>query len=270
MCGIAGAFGTTALGHCLLADDLLEAMHSRGPDAQCTSSGDWYVLGHNRLAINDLSQTGEQPFMSSSRTIICIYNGEFYNHRELRSTFGISTKSSCDGAMLPDLWDEFGASALDKLRGMYAVAVIDLSARTLTLAADPFGVKPCYWALHEGSVVFASESRPLARLLRNHAPATSALASFLLSGSVPAHASAHEGINRVVPGTWVRFKLEGGISSGPIVPEAHRYAHVTNRDIANGLRESVRAHLLADVPVGLLLSAGVDSLAIAVSIQAAR
>jgi asparagine synthase (glutamine-hydrolysing) len=269
MCGIAGAFGRTAGGQHQLVDDLLECMVHRGPDGQSTSADSWHVLGHNRLAINDLSPTGEQPFTSSSGAIVCIYNGEIYNHYELRSTFGISTQSSCDGAMLPDLWDKFGAAALNRLRGMYSLAVIDLSTRTLTLAADPFGVKPCYWAAHDGNVVFASESRSLACLIRNHEPATSALASFLLSGSVPAHVSAHEGINRVVPGTWIRFDLEGGILSGPIVPDAKPNAHVTYADVADGLRESVRAHLLSDVPVGLLLSGGVDSIAVAVAAREA-
>src|SRR5664280_2190036 len=98
------------------------------------------------------------------------YNGELYNHCDLRSAFNIATQSSCDGAILPDLWDKFGTSALDKLRGMYAAVVVDLSARTLTLAADSLGIKPCYWTMHEGSVVFASESRPLARLIGDHQP----------------------------------------------------------------------------------------------------
>src|SRR5664280_215388 len=87
MCGIAGAFGRTALGHDPLVNSLLTAMHHRGPDARGVSSGGWHVLGHNRLAINDLSPSGEQPFKSASGTVACMYNGELYNHCDLRSAF---------------------------------------------------------------------------------------------------------------------------------------------------------------------------------------
>jgi asparagine synthase (glutamine-hydrolysing) len=269
MCGIAGAYGGSPLEHDQLVHQLLQQMTHRGPDAHSAAVGDFYVLGHNRLAINDLSPAGEQPFDSSAGTVSCIYNGEIYNHQELRSRFGITTPSSCDGAILPALWERGGVTSLNELRGMYSLAIVDGRARTLTLATDPFGIKPCYWARHQGHVIFASESRPLARLLGDHPLDKHALATFLLSGSVPAQASAHEGIHRVSPGTWVTFGLDGSMSSGSFTPARTRSSAATDIDIAAGFRESVGAHLMADVPVGLLLSSGVDSLAVAVAAREA-
>jgi asparagine synthase (glutamine-hydrolysing) len=269
MCGIAGAYGGSPLEHDQLVHQLLQQMTHRGPDAHSATVGDFYVLGHNRLAINDLSPAGEQPFDSSAGTVSCIYNGEIYNHQELRSRFGITTPSSCDGAILPALWERGGVTSLNELRGMYSLAIVDGRARTLTLATDPFGIKPCYWARHQGHVIFASESRPLARLLGDHPLDKHALATFLLSGSIPAQASAHEGIHRVSPGTWVTFGLDGSMSSGSFTPAQTRSSAATNIDIAAGFRESVGAHLMADVPVGLLLSSGVDSLAVAVAAREA-
>lgn len=265
MCGIAGVFGQSADRHHATIEQMLDDLAHRGPDGRVVSAAESYILGHNRLAINDLSVGGDQPFTSDSPSLSCIYNGEIYNHIALRSRFGFDVPSDCDGAILPALWAKFGVDSLKALRGMYSIAVVDRDAQTLTLAVDPFGIKPCYWVQHEGHVFFASESRALSRSLQRLRPSAPALAAFLLTGCVPANASAYERINRVEPGGWVRFDVDGKVTAGLTSVEATSGGVTGRANLAVPFESSVRAHLLADVPVGLLLSGGVDSLAIAVA-----
>ena len=265
MCGIAGVFGEEARRYRGRVDEMLHLMHSRGPDAEQTSSGEWYIFGHNRLAINDLTSEGEQPFTSSVGSTRCIYNGEIYNHRELRTRFGLFPRSSCDGAILPDLLDAQGHVALAHLRGMFAMAWIDLPSRSMTLATDPFGMKPCYWMRHEGNIIFASEAGALARVMDSRELSLTAISSFLLTGCVPAQSSPYAAITRMEPGTWTRFELGGSTASGRTLPVLEPAPKVGAADLVESFHESVAAHMLADVPVGLLLSDGVDSTAIAYS-----
>jgi asparagine synthase (glutamine-hydrolysing) len=265
MCGIAGVFGEDARRYQGTVDEMLHLMRSRGPDAESTSSDEWYILGHNRLAINDLTGEGEQPFTSSVGSTRCIYNGEIYNHRELRTSFGIYPRSSCDGAILPDLLGTRGYAALGYLRGMFALAWVDLQSRSMTLATDPFGMKPCYWMRYEGNVMFASEAGALTRVTDSRKLSSSAIASFLLTGCVPAQSSPYAAITRMEPGTWTRFEMGGTTTSGRILPVLGPVLKVSAAALVESFHESVAAHMLADVPVGLLLSDGVDSTAIAYS-----
>ena len=123
------------------------------------------TVGNTRLAIQDPTAAGNQPFVSADGRYTCVFNGEIYNHRELVERFRLPVRTACDGEVIPQLWAKLGMESLAELRGMFAIAVVDTLEECLYLARDPFGIKPLYWRLlPDGSLAFASEVRPLARL----------------------------------------------------------------------------------------------------------
>lgn len=262
MCGIAGAFGPNALAFRSEVETMARDMHHRGPDDATIAEGNNYLLAHTRLAIVDLSEAGLQPFLSNNTA--CIYNGELYNHAELRKSFGFESASTCDGAILPELFDRLGMPGLDLLSGMFAIAAVQTARNELVLAVDAFGMKPCYWTKIADTILFASEARALARAVDRSDVSIPAVASYLLAGSMPAQVSPFRDIHRVAPGSCVVFRPG-------LQPRVEWFAHrrrapePTDDAVVAAFVDTVGAHLMADVPIGLLLSDGVDSTAIALA-----
>jgi asparagine synthase (glutamine-hydrolysing) len=276
MCGIAGAYAYQA--EAIDPDELLrvrDAMQVRGPDGRGLWIGDRGRVGlaHRRLSILDLTEAGAQPMVRGSLSVV--FNGEIYNFRQLRAELqdlGHVFTSHSDTEVLLAMWRQYGPKALSRLRGMFAFALWDNQARRLVLARDVLGVKPLYWAHADGIVRFASQVRALAQTAVDTRPEPAGHAGFLLWGSVPEPWTIYRGIQAVPAGHWIAideqgvadpqsFAALGDLLAG--VPDAALGLSEALARVSQSLEESVAAHLESDVPVGVFLSAGLDSTVIA-------
>ena len=277
MCGIVGIF-RYGHHHCVDPRELLcirESMATRGPDGAGTwLSDDRRVgFGHRRLEIIGPGPQGAQPMLldycyrSEEDLLVITFNGEIYNHRELRHRLegaGHVFRSSCDTEVLLHLYEDYGDDLVSHLRGMYAFGIWDAGDQRLLLVRDPFGIKPLYYADDGGTFRFASHARALLAA-RAVSPTVdeAALAGFFILGSVPEPRTAWKSIRAVPAGSTVVLDGRGVASARTffsIVDELGRAADVpSDRELGAAVASSVRAHLVADVEVGAFLSAGVDS-----------
>ncbi len=272
MCGLAGTFSyrTHAAPQARTTlEAVRDAMIARGPDGSgLWFSGDERVgLAHRRLSIIDLSDAASQPMACADGRYHIVFNGEIYNYQELRSELigqGAILRTQSDTEVVLQMFAREGTAMLGRLRGMFAIAIWDDVERSLTLARDPYGIKPLYYADQGGRLSFASQVRALLRdpaISRTRSAA--GLAGFHLFGAVPEPFTLFEGIRSLPAGSWMQVTTEGACP--PV-----RYARIATQlmqgdgavDVATALRESVAAHLVADVEVGAFLSGGVDSGAI--------
>lgn len=279
MCGIAGHYAYSPDAPPVNREALLrtrDSMAARGPDGAGVWFSDNGMLGlaHRRLAIIDLTEAGAQPMHSSDGRYVVTFNGEIYNHPLLRASLekeGVIFRSYSDTEVLLHLYRRDGPAMVEKLRGMFAFAIWDSQARSLFLARDPHGIKPLYWSDSGGVLRFASQVQALlagGELPRKVSPA--GLVGFLLWGSVPEPFSFYDGIRELPAGSSLSIDCNGvhGPHSYWRLGEALLRSIETARSIPSGeevavlraaLADSVRAHLVADVPVGAFLSAGLDS-----------
>jgi asparagine synthase (glutamine-hydrolysing) len=276
MCGITGwayldAHAPTEDGAAELLRSMCARMVHRGPDSEGLMTAPGVALGMRRLAIIDL-QTGEQPAASEDGRVSVILNGEIYNYQSLRAELearGHTFRSASDTEVLPHLYEEFGTAMLDRLNGMFAFALWDARQRRLFLARDPLGEKPLYWGVFGGKLLFASEPKVL---LAHPAVTTSinpdALRQYLAFDYVPAPLSIYEGISKL-PAAHALTLEDGKIETWRYWDVSYRKPATapTEEEAAGRLRElladSVKMRLVADVPLGVLLSGGVDSSAVA-------
>ncbi|MGH9545444.1 MAG: asparagine synthase (glutamine-hydrolyzing) [Terriglobales bacterium] len=277
MCGINGIFAYHPASSAPAETELLatrEAMRARGPDG----AGSWWTgdrrcsLGHRRLSIIDLSDRASQPMTSEDGRAVVVFNGEIYNYPQLRvelESEGARFRTTSDTEALLHLYAQHGAEMVHKLRGMFAFAIWDEVRRGLFLARDPYGIKPLYTANDGWTFRFASQVKAL--LAGGHVsrdPEPAGIVGFHLFGSVPDPFTLYREVRALPAGhtQWVD-------AAGPREPKSFaNLAEVLARGAANpvpeaelpervrvGVLESVGAHLLADVEVGIFLSAGVDS-----------
>jgi asparagine synthase (glutamine-hydrolysing) len=265
ICGIAASAGAPSL-------DRLEAMSAalvhRGPDSAGEYSNGPVALAARRLAIIDLAG-GDQPIANEDGTCVVVQNGEIYNYPDLRRELerdGHSFRTDSDTEALVHLYEQHGTGFARRLRGMFAVAIWDARARRLVLARDRYGIKPLYYRHQAGELSFASELRALPR----GAIDLDALEAFLAFNSIPAPYSIFRDVRKLPAGhmlVWEdgRIALERFARPAPAQVADLRCDDEAEliEELRARLRESVRAHLLADVPVGVLLSGGVDSAALA-------
>ena len=245
-----------------------DAMATRGPDGEglWVSPDGEIALGHRRLAIIDLSEAGAQPMEYDRGRYRLVFNGEIYNYKELREGLerdGVRFASKSDSEVILALYAREGTAMLGKLRGMFALAIWDTQARRLMLARDPYGIKPLYIVNQDGWLQFASQVKALeagGRVARELDPA--AIAGFLLWGSVPEPRTIRKAV-RAVPAGHVLVVEDGRVGPSRAFRDLRVLETVPVVDIAKALEESVRAHLVADVPVAVFLSAGIDSSVIA-------
>src|SRR6476646_1211220 len=276
MCGITG--WATLDSHAPPPDgarDLLHAMCERmlhrGPDSEGLFVGNGVALGMRRLAIIDLV-TGEQPVFNEDKSVAVVLNGEIYNYRELRTRLekrGHAFRSASDTEVLPHLYEEYGDSMMRELNGMFAFALWDSRRRRLLIARDRFGEKPLYWGIFDRTLLFASAPKVLlAHPAVRPGLNLQALRQYLSFDYVPAPLSIYEGINKL-PAAHKLVLEEGRVEVSPYwklnydtttpVP-SERDAAAQLQDL---LADSVRMRLVSDVPLGVLLSGGVDSSAVA-------
>ena len=254
-----------------LLHSMCERMVHRGPDSEGLYVTSGAALGMRRLAIIDLV-TGEQPVFNEDRSIAVVLNGELYNYREIRESLekrGHSFRSESDTEVLPHLYEEYGDDMVHELNGMFAFALWDTKRRRLLIARDRFGEKPLYWGVFDKTLIFASEPKVLlAHPLVKPALNLQALRQYLSFDYVPAPMSIYEGINKL-PAAH-KLVLEDGCVHIARYWELN-YQTVTpipsEQEAAEQLREllsdAVRMRLVSDVPLGVLLSGGVDSSTIA-------
>src|SRR5579862_338924 len=240
ICGIAAAHGNADV-EALRA--MSEQLVHRGPDSGGEHVGGPVALAARRLSIIDLEH-GDQPMANEDGSCVVVQNGEIYNYPELRRELeqaGHALRTDCDTEALVHLYEEHGIRFADRLRGMFAVAIWDARRRRLVLARDRYGIKPLYYRHAHGELAFASELRALLSIFRD---VRKLPAGHLLiweeDGNVRLERFAR-------PGPAPVEELRGG-------DEAELVEELRAR-----MRDSVRAHLIADVPVGVLLSGGVDS-----------
>jgi asparagine synthase (glutamine-hydrolysing) len=264
VCGVIRASGSLAEDRAVVTR-VNDRQRHRGPDDAVHWRGEGVVLGQTRLAVVDLSEGGRQPFVSADGSVVVVFNGEIYNHDELRQKHRLAVTDRCDGAVLPELWKRLGTAMFAELRGMYAIAVYDLRARTVTLARDPFGIKPLYWTLTtDGAVAFASEPRSLLSLVPRARLSRAAVHNYLLFGAMGRDESPFQQIASVPANGWVQWDETMARTGGTVSQNLlNELAPASLRQLREEFVRSVSLHLLSDVPVALLLSSGLDSAALA-------
>lgn len=283
MCGIAGIYAYHTAAAPVNRDELRtirDHMAARGPDGH----GEWFAdnnrvaLGHRRLSIIDLSDRAAQPMTSADGQLVICFNGEIYNYRELKKGLearGRVFRTQSDTEVLLHLYAEKGEAMLQDLRGMYAFAIWDAREQALFLARDPFGIKPLYIANDGQTFRFASQVKALlAGGQIDTSPEPAGHAGFYLWGSVPEPWTLYRGIFNLPAGhfMWVSERGAGQATPfcriGDILSAAADCPAQGSRDealevFAAAFKDSMAAHHVADVPVGVFLSAGLDSAMIA-------
>ena len=274
MCGIAGF---TTLRHQPNSPEkalaaMTCALTHRGPDAEGAYGDAAVRLGHRRLSILDLAG-GAQPMSSADGRWHVVFNGEVYNYVELRrdlETRGAVFRTQSDTEVLLQAWAEDGPDCLPRLNGMFAFAIWDAREKRLTLARDPLGIKPLYYSNHHGELIFASELRSLLHypgLKPGLDPAS--INKYLAFGYIPAPSTAYAGVRKMEPGQMLVWSPAGRrteyfwdlpIEDNPVGAGTFDESAEKTREL---LHEAVRYQLRSDVEVGILLSGGIDSSAVA-------
>jgi len=273
MCGIAGIAALDGRSPIDVAPvpSMLACIRHRGPDDEGVHAADGIALGHRRLSVIDL-QTGHQPLYGRRDSTVAVVNGEIYNYRALASELAASGsrfRTASDSEVVAHAYDAWGLDFLDRLDGMFALAIWDGAARRLVLARDRMGEKPLFHTTVDGMLLFASELSSL--LAHPSVPRTldhCALQQYLALEYVPAPASIIRGVAKLEPGT--ALVLENGSA------RVHRYwqldAHTDPHvlpytdavaELRRRLDAAVHAQLVSDVPLGIFLSGGIDSSTVA-------
>lgn len=268
MCGINGVLRLASSAPPLDRDEIervRDAMASRGPDA----AGLWLSprgdlgLGARRLAIIDPSAAGNQPMFSADGRVTIVFNGEIYNYRELRAEQGgYSFLSDSDTEVLLALYEREGMRMLSRLRGMYAFALWDEAQQRLILARDPYGIKPLYYSIDRDALRFASQVKALERGHTSRDVDPAGVTGFLLWGSVPEPLTFRKAIRCLPAGHFLDI-TRGRVGNPEPYVDWDTSERATAADTVRAVEDSIRAHLVSDVPVGIFLSAGLDSAMIA-------
>lgn len=277
MCGFACAFsGDTGRDLTENLGPALARMHRRGPDGEGLWQEPGVAMGHRRLAILDLEARAAQPMHSADGRYVIVFNGEIYNFRELRrqrEAAGDVFRTTSDTEVLLALFAAEGERMLPKLRGMFAFVIWDRQARRAFAARDPYGIKPLYYASVGQGVLFASQVKALlATGLVPRDPDLRGQAGFWLLGSVPEPHTWYRAIRALPAGhcAWIDHSVMTQMACWHDIGSAWREAPLqavpvdaVQARVREALRESVARHLVADVPVGVFLSGGIDSGALA-------
>lgn len=268
MCGIAGIFARSGFaGRSSPIAAMTAVLAHRGPDGEGVWQDDYVALGHRRLAIRDLSETGKQPMMDTTQRVIITYNGEIYNFDELRRQAeretGYVFRSTCDAEIFVAGYLAWGEAIFERVEGMFAVGLWDVARRTLFLARDAAGIKPLYVWDDGDRALFGSEPKAiLSGLTRPPRLDPSALHSFLAQGYVAPDRGLLDGLRQVAPGSIRRIaateSTERRFWRASRRPDIRRMpdAVAAFRDV---WREVLPSQLVSDTAIGVLQSGGIDS-----------
>lgn len=276
MCGIVGVFSFHS--NSAVEKDFIISMRDtlvhRGPDG----AGVWVDekkqigLGHRRLSIIDLSERANQPMSNRQKTLWLVFNGEIYNHEDIRKelkSLGFDTWDTdhSDSEVILYAFEAWGIECLHKFRGMFAFALWDANKEELWLVRDRIGVKPLYYSVHDQRLVFASEIKALLKDPKQskeiNEEAFYHYLSFLVS---PAPQTLFKNIHKLPPGTWLKLNARGDIIQRKywdvwdhVTPMTHLSEREITDKLLDELRTSVKLRKVSDVPVGVFLSGGIDS-----------
>lgn len=272
MCGIVGAVRFTGgLPERGRLDAAVQSLLKRGPDSGGTWADEFVQLGHRRLAVVDLTESGQQPMLSGDGRFVTVFNGEIYNHLELRELLGsgLSWRGTSDTETLLEAYRRWGADCLSRLEGMFAFAIWDRQERVLFLARDRLGEKPLYYAQTPHGLSFASRPSAL-KILEGHGLGgldPNALAAYVDLGYVPSPLSIWRGARKLPPAHYAEVR-----ESGVRVVRYWDFRHIRPDqtmlkrpeaeiidELDGYIERAVRARLLSDVPLGAFLSGGIDS-----------
>jgi asparagine synthase (glutamine-hydrolysing) len=280
MCGIAGWIGPGRHGE-VYASRMADALRHRGPDASGIWSSTEGGLIHTRLAIIDLSPTGAQPMSNEDGTVWTVFNGEIYNHRELRQRLedrGHVFRGRSDTEVLPHLYEEEGPEFVSRLHGMFALAIYDERARTLLLARDRFGIKPLFYGRAADRLIFASE---IGALLEwddiDDRPDPQSISDFAALFYIPAPQTFYADVRAVQPGETLVARFDGRrvrhdtrlYHRWVIAPDPTLTLARAEERAAELLTSAVHRQLQSDVPLGAFLSGGIDSSLVSAAAQVA-
>ena len=282
MCGIAGVVFFDKPKNQNLIESIIKKMciqmHRRGPD----NTSSWFDkdnligLGHNRLAIIDLTKQADQPMISACERYIIVFNGEIYNYKNLKDSLIQSGNSFCtdsDTEVLLELFIKEGPSMLLKLRGMFSIAIWDQKEKTMFLARDPYGIKPLYIGTFPGGFLFASQVKALLSSdIIDDRKNKKAKIDFFLFGNVQEPKTWFEDIQSLRSGFYCMYSLKDNkmimkkyIDINDIWLSAEKIKKRkldVQKTINNAIKQSISSHLVSDVPIGVLLSGGIDSVSL--------
>ncbi|HZC31387.1 MAG TPA: asparagine synthase (glutamine-hydrolyzing) [Gaiellaceae bacterium] len=266
MCGICGLLSTSGSPPPHLVDEMRARIRHRGPDQGSTDALGPCVLGHQRLQVID-PELGYQPVANESGDVVAVFNGEIYNFDELRTELaanGHEVRGRGDTAVIPHLYEESGPRFVERLEGMFAIALWDAGRRRLVLARDRLGKKPLVWTrLADGTLAFASELKSFAGLPGfRREPDLAALDAYLALQYVPGTRTGIADVHRLAPGSIL--VVEDGAEHierywEPNIDELPLSDGAWLERVREEVRAAVRKRLAADVPLGALLSGGIDS-----------
>jgi asparagine synthase (glutamine-hydrolysing) len=275
MCGIAGFVLRQGVAELSTVRLMCDQVRHRGPDDEGYQLSASCGLGMRRLSVIDLD-TGHQPIANEDRTIWVVFNGEIYNHRELRAWLlerGHRFRTQSDTEVLVHLYEEEGTEGIRRLRGMFAYAIWDERRRQLLLARDRFGKKPLYYADLPEGLWFASELKSIRVVGFPLDTDPDALRLYFQLGYIPEPLSAYKQVRKLEPGSWIVYSRDAGLRKQKYwrlpVPAEQAEAGMTEESAAEQVRElfdeSVRLRMIADVPLGAFLSGGIDSSSVVAS-----
>lgn len=266
MCGIIGAIGHFDY---LAKGEVLTSISHRGPDSSGIYTKENLFLGHTRLSIQDLSENGNQPMFSDDKRYVIIFNGEIYNHLEIRRELLTNQvfKSSSDTETVLYAYIKYGESILKKLNGIFAFSIFDNQTDELIVVRDHFGVKPLYYYKKNDLFLFGSELKSFLPFKIHLSLCPEAFFNYITFLWSPGEKTAFNYVKKLLPGTYLKFNVKENITINPIsfykLKDPRVESVLTEKELIdsleNHLLKAVERQLLSDVPVGFFLSGGLDS-----------
>jgi len=274
VCGITGIFtnGDKAENYKETVNKAVNALHHRGPDNQGVFCGKNVLLGHTRLSIIDTSTGSSQPFYSYDKRYVMVYNGEFFNYKECKKELeskGISFSTSGDTEVLLQLYITKGETFLENVNGFFALAIYDTFEKSLFIARDRFGIKPLFYSVSEGNLIFASEMKAVLQYPVSKAIDNVSLYQYLQLNYIPAPDTILESVKKIPVGHYAKIKEGEAITFKPYCKEPYPPTQKSvlsfeeaKKEYYSLLDDAVQKRLISDVPLGTFLSGGLDSSAI--------
>lgn len=260
MCGIFGLVSNRIIENDKLLNSAKKFLGSRGPDGINFFRRDNIYLSHSRLAINDLTEKGSQPFKDKKEEIYSITNGEIYNDKELRIKENLILESSSDCAVIPDLFRKKGIEAFKEINGMFSSAIVDYKNKNIIICRDNEGIKPLYYLEDNNFLAFSSSNQHLANLFNTNTIDSLAISLFLVLKYIPAPMTGFRKIKKLLPGEIRIYSLEGNfIKSSRIKKREFKLIEHNPKSTRSLIINSVKEHLNSDVNIASLLSGGLDS-----------
>lgn len=268
MCGIVGYLSSSKLINHELINDLLNSINHRGPDSRGVYKNENLLIGMNRLSIIDL-ENGDQPFISDDKKVTVIFNGEIYNFQYLKKRYlaDISFKTNSDGEVILHGYRKYGLNFLNKLNGIFAIAIWDDLKKNLILTRDPSGIKPLYYLKKEDKIFFSSEIKTFIQNNISKKVNKDGLLQLFTSGYIHHPSSALKNCFQVNPSEIILISNDLTITKNKIIYEPSEngnfdYANFKNFEeyLYSIIKDAVNRQLISDVPIGLLLSSGMDSM----------